>query len=85
MRSDFVLLGCILNIDSPENRLAEYSVRFIYIQHRSALGWLFGDGRAVGSACASREVFANVIRLFVGGTAEEKHFEMITTPHNSCG
>ena len=45
---DFGLLGCILNIDSPENRLVECSVRFIYIQHR-ALGWLFGDGRDVSS------------------------------------
>ena len=47
--SDFGLLGCILNIDSPENRLVECSVRFIYIQHRAALGWVFGDGRDVGS------------------------------------
>ena len=29
MRSDFGLRGFILNIDSPENRLAECSVRFI--------------------------------------------------------
>ena len=49
MRSEFGLLGCILNIDSPENYLADCSVRFIYIQHRAALGWIFGDGRAVGS------------------------------------
>ena len=64
MRSDFGLLGCILNIDSPENRLAECSVRFIYIQHRAALSWLFGDGQAVDSACASKEVIANFIWLF---------------------
>ena len=49
MRSEFGLLGCILTIDSTENCLAECSVRFIYIQHRAALGWIFGDGRAVGS------------------------------------
>ena len=49
MRSEFGLLGCILNIDSPENCLAECSVRFMYIQHRAALGWIFGDGRVVGS------------------------------------
>ena len=55
------------------------------IQHRAALGWLFGGGRAVGSACASNEVIANLIRPFVGATAEKKHLEMITTPHNSCG
>ena len=30
MRSDFGLRGFTLNIDSPENRLAEGSVRFIY-------------------------------------------------------
>ena len=42
-------LGCILTIDSTENCLAECSFRFIYIQHWSALGWIFGDGRAVGS------------------------------------
>ena len=48
MRSDFGLLGCILNTDSPED-LAECSVRFIYIQHWAVLGWIFGDGRAVGS------------------------------------
>ena len=85
MRSDFGLLGCILNIDSPDNRLAKCSVRFIYMQHQAALGWLFGGGRAVDSACASNEVITNLIRLFVGTTAEEKHLEMITTPHNSCG
>ena len=44
MRSDFVLLGCVLNIDSPENCLAECSVRFICIQHHAVLGCLFGDG-----------------------------------------
>ena len=49
MRSEFGLLGCILTIDSTENCLAECSVRFIYIQHRAAIGWIFGDGRAVGS------------------------------------
>ena len=49
MRSEFGLLGCILNIDSTGNCLAECSVRFIYIQHQAALGWIFGDGRAVGS------------------------------------
>ena len=49
MHSDLGLLGCMLNIDSPENRLVECSVWFIYIQHRAALGWLFGDGRDVGS------------------------------------
>ena len=45
MRSDFGLLGCILNINPPENRFAECSVRFIYIEDQAALGWLFGDGR----------------------------------------
>ena len=49
MCSEFGLLECILNIDSTENCLAECSVRFIYIQRRAALGWIFGDGRAVGS------------------------------------
>ena len=49
MRSEFGLLGCLLNIDSTGNCLAECSVWFIYIQHRAALGWNFGDGRAVGS------------------------------------
>ena len=38
MRSEFGLLGCILNIDSPENCLAECSVRFIYIQRSGT--WL---------------------------------------------
>ena len=32
MHSDFGLRGFTLNIDSPENRLAECSVQFIYIQ-----------------------------------------------------
>ena len=49
MRSEFGLLGCILNIDSTGKCLAECSVRFIYIPHRVALGWIFGDRRAVGS------------------------------------
>ena len=49
MRSEFGLLGCILNVDSTENCLEECSVRFIDIQHRAALGWIFGEGRAVGS------------------------------------
>ena len=45
MCSDFGLSGFTLNIGSPENRLAECSVRFIYIQHRAVLDCLFGDGR----------------------------------------
>ena len=44
VRSDFGLRGFTLNIDSPENHLAECPVRFIYIQ-RAVLGCLFGDGR----------------------------------------
>ena len=63
------------NIDSPENRLAECSVRFIYIQ-RAVLGCLFEDGRRTDElcvltawelfaiACTSKEVIANLIRLF---------------------
>ena len=65
--SDFGLLGCILNIDSPENRLVECSVRFTYIQHRAALGWLFGDGRDVGSD--SLRVVCNRL-YFQGGNRE---------------
>ena len=37
------------------------------------------------NTCTSKEVIANLIRLFVGATAEEMHLEMITTPHNHCG
>ena len=88
--SDFGLLGCILNIDSPENRLVECSVRFIYIQHRATLGWLFGDGRDAGSD--GLRVVCNRL-YFQGGNREfdktavrpQKKLEMITTPHNSCG
>ena len=65
--SDFGLLGCILNIDSPENRLVECSVRFIYTQHRAALSWLFGDGRAVGSD--GLRVVCNLL-YFQGGNRE---------------
>ena len=55
-------------MDSPENCLAECSVRFIYIQHRVVLSWLFGDGHATDElwvlmvselfaiACTSKEV-----------------------------
>ena len=35
MRSDFGLLGWILNIDSPENCITECSVQFIFIQHQA--------------------------------------------------
>ena len=91
MRSEFGLLGCILNIDSPENRLVKCSVRFIYIQHRAALGWLFGDGRDVCSD--GLRVVCNHL-YFQGGNREfedyllvrpQKKLEMITTPHNNCG
>ena len=65
----------MLNIDSPENRLVECSVQFIYIQHRAALGWLFGDGRDVGSddlrVVCNRFYFQGGNREFVGATAEE--------------
>ena len=85
--SDFGLLGCILNIDSPENRLVECSVRFIYIQHRAALGWLFATGEMwvltvwelFAIACTSKEVIANLIRLFVGATAEDSEFNQNIT------
>ena len=75
MHSDFGLRGFTLNIDLPENRLAECSVRFIYIQ-RAVLGCLFGDGRRTDElwvltvwelfaiACTSKEIIANLIRLF---------------------
>ena len=73
--SDFGLLGCILNSDSPKNRLVECSVRFIYIQHRAPLGWLFGDGRDVGSdglrVVCNRLYFQGGNREFVGAIAEE--------------
>ena len=77
MRSNFGLLGCILNIDSPENHLAECSVRFIYIQHRAVLGcllwgeqptdelWVLTAWELFAIACTPKEVIANLIRLFV--------------------
>ena len=76
MRSDFWLLGWILNIDSPENHFAECSVRYIYIQHWAVLGCLFGDRwrtdelwvltvwELFAITCTSKEVIANLIRLF---------------------
>ena len=95
MHTDFGRLGCILNIDSAENRLAECSVRFIYIQQRCPVGFSETTTywQAVGSdvwelfaiACTSKGVIANLIRLFVGATAEETHLVMIATPHTSCG
>ena len=73
MRSDFGLLGCMPNIDSSGNRLAECTVQFIYIQYRAVRGCLFGDGRRTDKlwvltvwklfaiACTSKETIANLM------------------------
>ena len=95
MSSDFGLCGFTLNTDSPENRLAESSVRFIYIQ-RAGLGCLFGDGRRTDElwvltawelfaiACTSKEVITNLVRLFGWCDCRRNAFGNDYNPHNSA-
>ena len=68
MRSEFGLLGCILNIDSPENfssftsNIERRSVGFSETDEM----WVLTVRELFSIACTSKEVIANLIRLFVG-------------------
>ena len=77
LRSDFKLLRCILNIDSPENRLAECLVRLY--SHPTSSGAQFACSKTddeltscgfwrsescLQSLQNTKEVIANLTRLF---------------------